>query len=78
LTELMNKIVSGRPAEPIRIKEDFPHPLQRILAKMLRKNPKKRYLDGIEIIKDINDFLNGKSRKTLSDRIRDFFHCDWS
>lgn len=78
LTELMNKIVSGRPPEPIKIKEDFPHQLQRILAKMLRKNPRKRYQDGMEIIKDINDFLNGTSKKTFSERVRDFFHCDWS
>lgn len=78
LTELMNKIVSGRPPAPVKIKDDFPHQLQRILAKMLRKNPKRRYRDGMEIIKDINDFLNGKSKKTFPDRIRDFFHCDWS
>ena len=78
LTELMNKIIHARPPEPVRTSPGFPHQLQRILGRMLRKNPKKRYKDGIEIIKDISNFLNGKEQQTLSDRIRELFHCDWT
>lgn len=78
LTELMNKIVAGRPQAPIKAKPDFPRPLQKILAKMLRRNPRRRYQSGMEIIKDINEFLNGKGKRTLIDRIREFLHVDWS
>ncbi|OGV31765.1 MAG: hypothetical protein A2020_05595 [Lentisphaerae bacterium GWF2_45_14] len=77
LTDLMNKIINSRPPEPSRLVPGFPPELQRILAVMLRKNPKKRYKDGTEIIQNIDAFLNGKTGRKMTDRIREFFHCDW-
>jgi len=78
LTELMHKIIRNCPPKPSRSIPGFPLELQDILAMMLRKNPKRRYKSGLEIIKAIDSFKNGSAKRGFCGSLAAFFRRDWS
>ena len=50
---LMDMIQKELPPEPRKLKPDFPPTLQKILAKMLKKKPSRRYQDIAELVDDL-------------------------
>jgi serine/threonine-protein kinase len=79
LTELMNKIIKKHPAEPRKLVPDFPEKLQDIIAKMMKKNPKRRYNDASEIIDELNKVLEESPETGFFKRtITKIFYKDWN
>jgi serine/threonine protein kinase len=56
LAELVSKITTKNPAEPKKLRPDFPDELQAILAKMLKKKPEKRHSSAASVIADLKKF----------------------
>ncbi len=60
VAEVLEQLRSARPKRPCKRVEDFPRPLEDILAKMLRKDPKDRYPAMGPLIEDLDAFLAGE------------------
>lgn len=67
---LVQKIVNEYPVSPREMNSEFPFELQRILGKMLKKNPKNRYQHASEIIDDLERFERLGSSEGLFDKIK--------
>ncbi|OGV51961.1 MAG: hypothetical protein A2X49_08830 [Lentisphaerae bacterium GWF2_52_8] len=81
LMELARKIVHDYPLEPRKIAPGMPLELQDILAKMLRKDPKKRYQNASEIVLELDRFKEsgGRSRGVLNAFMKNVTESrDWS
>jgi serine/threonine protein kinase len=63
IKELLSKTLEEYPEEPKKLIPDFPSDLQGILAKMLKKKPKKRYSRASHIVADLDrlTFRDGES-----------------
>ncbi|OGV34177.1 MAG: hypothetical protein A2020_16235 [Lentisphaerae bacterium GWF2_45_14] len=59
VTEMMNAIQYERPIEPKKLLPTLHDDVQKILAKMLRKNPEQRFQDASEIVDAINSLGKG-------------------
>ncbi len=56
-TEILDQIVNYDPLPSLAVNPDFPVALVRICAKLLDKNPEKRYQDSEALIRDLDGFL---------------------
>jgi len=70
LVDLVRKITEEHPKEPKKLIPDFPEGLQEILAKMLRKNPRKRYQDASEIIEDLKKVSSSEKHSGFFEKIK--------
>ncbi len=78
LNELLTKMVKRNPVEPRKLFPDFPVPLQNIIAKMLKKNPKKRYQDTSEILIDLDRFERGPNTSFFLEKLKSrLLYHDW-
>ncbi len=51
-------VQTKRPVEPRLLDPTFPHALQKILAKMLKKNPRFRYQTADAVLQDLDSYLS--------------------
>jgi len=73
---LFYSIVNAEPARPTTIRPDIPEELERIMLRLLEKDPKKRYQSATDVRADLKQFLGEqptprpvkKLRKALRDR----------
>ncbi len=66
LPKIMESVMNRKPEAPTKLNPEIPSWLQDILAKMLNKNPDKRFQSAGEIIKSINHHLSGDCGKSSS------------
>lgn len=59
LPEYMSRIKREYPIEPRKLIHDFPQPLQEIIGKMLKKNPRNRFQRAQEIIDNLESYQKG-------------------
>jgi serine/threonine-protein kinase len=78
LKELVRKTLKEYPEEPVKIDSEFPLPLQGILAKMLKKKPKRRYYEASEIIRDIDALCHKNSSALSFDALINVLERDWA
>jgi serine/threonine-protein kinase len=64
VTEMMNAIQNARPVEPLKIVPDLPEDIQKIMGKMLRKNPEKRFQGAGEIVEALEALSSGLPKVT--------------
>ncbi len=84
LDELICKILNEAPPEPRKLIPGFDLFLQEILAKMMKKNPRKRYQTALEAAEDLEKVEGRKHSFSITDskilrRIKEgLFVPDWS
>jgi serine/threonine-protein kinase len=74
----MSKIIRKNPAEPRKLVPDFPEELQDILARMLRKNPKRRYQSAGALIEDLKKLKDENTDTKVFKFLRNVLHRDWN
>ncbi|HCE44852.1 MAG TPA: hypothetical protein DET40_15030 [Lentisphaeria bacterium] len=60
IASVSEAIKRKRPLQPHRLNNKIPYPIQDILAKMMRKNPEKRYQKASELLRDIEVYDKNK------------------
>ncbi len=61
--ELIFKILSERPVDPVKINPNIPDELRNIILKSLDKDPVNRFQSMQELIADLESFINGSLEK---------------
>jgi serine/threonine protein kinase len=75
--ELINKTLEEYPDEPKKVIPDFPVDLQSILAKMLKKKPKKRYSRASHIVADLDRLSFKDGELPVFEKLLNVLEKDW-
>lgn len=75
--DLLSKTLEDYPDEPKKLIPDFPADLQGILAKMLKKKPKKRYSRASHIVADLDRLSFRDGELHVFDKILSALEKDW-
>ncbi len=80
IERLSKQIRFNRPVEPRKIDHDFPDPLQRILARCLRKVPDDRYDSAAQLAGDLEAWLDDREPPLApaASRILSWGSKDWA
>ncbi|HBC87615.1 MAG TPA: hypothetical protein DCZ94_11720 [Lentisphaeria bacterium] len=82
IAHVSDAIKKNRPVEPCRLNPKIPFQVQNILAKMLKKEPARRYQTTIELLKDLDVFEKNKYFIVpgFKDKLVSLLHLskDWS
>lgn len=79
ISELIKKVFYEKPVAPDKLLAAFPQRLQDILAKMIRKNPARRYQDASELLLDLKCFKECSGFSSCIEKTKRFFNYkfDW-
>jgi serine/threonine-protein kinase len=80
ISELIKKVFYEKPTAPDKLVRDFPPGLQDILARMIRKNPARRYQDAAELLRDLKRFQEHAGLCSCIEKTKRFFNYkfDWN
>ena len=70
LPQIMKSVMNRKPEAPTKLNSEIPLWLQDVLAKMLNKNPDKRFQSSSEIIKSVNHHLSGDCGKSSREPLK--------
>ena len=70
LPQIMKSVMNRKPEAPTKLNSEIPPWLQDLLAKMLNKNPDKRFQSASEIIKSVNYHLSGDCGKSSREPLK--------